>query len=259
MRNYILKKNREKYVFREFKKGKTLWRKGRAQGLEGAKGRIGDIKKYCNNLLKKKSKIKILEVGAGFGRALLELKQIFGDKIEIYGTNYEKEFNEKLIKKYAKDNGFPIKEKDLPKIYILDASKKLPLKGNFFDLVFCQATMQYIEDRVLFLEEVNRILTKQGIALLELQEYRGDHPKEYKNLIEIWADGKRVDVLKYLKKFKNIKIRKSKGRDWHYIVMKKKRNLNLGLKLVHAIELENEIYNGWWGIKVIYILKKRLK
>lgn len=35
MKNYILKKSGEKYYFKEIKNNKTIWRKGRAQGLEG--------------------------------------------------------------------------------------------------------------------------------------------------------------------------------------------------------------------------------
>jgi len=253
-RNYFIKENGEKYQFREFKKGKIIWRKGRSQGLKGAKGRIGDIKKYCNDLLKYKSKIKILEIGAGFGQALLELKEIFSDKIEIYGTNYEKEFNKKLVKEYARDNGFSIKEKDIPKIYILDAGKKLRFNSNSFDFIFCQATMQYIIDRALFIEEANRILTKQGTAVLELQEFRDDHPKEHKEMIEILEGAKKINFLKHLKNFKNIKIKKSKGRDWHYIIMKKSKDFDLRLKLIKSIPLENKT-KKLWGEKVIFKLK----
>ena len=254
MKNYTLKKSGEKYHFKEIKNNKIIWRKGRAQGLEGAKGRIGDVPKQIKEILNNKKKIKILEVGAGFGRTLLELKKLFGDKIEVFGTNFEKEFNQKLTREYAIDQGFS--DKEIPKIYPnFDAGKKFPFKNNSFDFVFCQATMQYISDRALFIKEVNRILTKDGIAVLELQEYRKDHPKEYENLIEIWDNGKRIDFLKYLRKFKNMQIKKSKGRDWHYLVMKKTKNLNLGLKLVQVIDLENDIYSGWWGKKVIYIKK----
>tara|TARA_Y100000034_G_scaffold88706_1_gene106480 strand:+ start:325 stop:1089 length:765 start_codon:yes stop_codon:yes gene_type:complete len=254
MNNYTEKKSGEKYYFREIKDNKIIWRKGRAQGLDGAKGRIGNISKQIKELLMKNKKIKILEIGAGFGRALLELKKIFGDKVEVFGTNFEKEFNQKLTKEYAIDQGFSIKE--IPKIYPnFDAGKKLPFKKNSFDFIFCQATMQYISDRALFIEEVNRILTKEGKAVLELQEYRKEHPKEYENLIEIWHNGKKISVLQYLRKFKNIQIKKSKGRDWHYLVMNKTKNLKLGLKFVQVIELENDIYSDWWGKKVIYVKK----
>ena len=52
-----------------------------------------------------------------------------------------------------------------------------------------------------------------------------------------------------------MQIKKSKGRYWHYLVMEKTKNLDLGLKLVQVIDLENDIYSGWWGKKVIYVKK----
>ena len=242
------------WIKKKGKDGKIIWRKGRAQGLEGAKGRIGNIRKYIDKLLKDKKKIKVLEIGTGFGRALLELNKIYGGSIETIGTNFEKEWNQKLTNEYALDQGFS--KKEIPRIIPnIDAGKKLKFKSNSFDFVFCQATMQYIGDRALFLEEINRILTKQGVALLELQEYREDHPKEYENLIEVWKDGKIVDFLKFLKKFKNIKVKKSKGRFWHYLVMSKSKNLRLGLKLIHKIRIEQDISDTLWGTKLIYRVK----
>jgi ubiquinone/menaquinone biosynthesis C-methylase UbiE len=244
--------NKNYWIKKKGKGGEIIWRKGRSQGLAGAKGRIGNISKQIKEILKKKKQIKILEIGAGFGRALLELKQKFGEKVKVFGTNYESEWNQKLTREYASDQKFS--KEDIPKIYTnFDAGEKLPFKNNSFDFVFCQATMQYIKDRVFFIEEVNRILTKEGMGVLELQEYRSDHPKEYENLIEIWDKGKRIDFVKYLKNFKNMQIKKSKGRDWHYLIIKKAKNTKLKLKLVHSIDLENDIYSGWWGKKVIYV------
>ena len=157
--------NKNYWIKKRGKKGEIIWRTGRSQGLKGAKGRVGDISKQIRELLKNKNKIKILEIGAGFGMALLELKQIFGDQIEVFGTNYEAEWNQKLTEEYALNKKFS--KEEIPKIYTkIDAGKKLPFKNNSFDFIFCQATMQYISDRALFIEESNRILTKNGIAIL---------------------------------------------------------------------------------------------
>jgi ubiquinone/menaquinone biosynthesis C-methylase UbiE len=241
------------WIKKKGKKGEIIWRKGRAQGLEGAKGRIGNISEQIKELLKKKKKIKILEVGTGFGRALLELKQIYGERIEVTGTNYEKEWNQKLTNEYSLDQGF--QKREIPKVITnVDAGKKLPFKKDAFDFIFCQATMQYILDRSLFIEEVNRLLTKEGLAVLELQEIRKDHPPEYYNLFEIWNDTKQINVLSYLKKFKNIKIKKSRGRYWHYLIMKKVKKLDLKLKLNAVIDVE-AISEKFWGSKLVYMLK----
>lgn len=233
-------------------------RQGRAKGLfgeKGAEGRLGNVINYTKEVLKKKQKAKILEVGTGYGRALLELKQIFGDKVETYGINLEKNWNLSLCKKYAKQEGFS--SKNIPdKIYILDAAKKLPFKSGTFDIIFNPATMQYLSDKIQFIEEAHRILTKEGIAALELEQYRPTHPVEYQNNIEIWdKEGKRIDVLNYLKKFKNIQVKKSKNRPWHYILMKKVKNFNLGLKLIKYINLEEIAPSPvFWGSKSIYVI-----
>lgn len=235
---------------------KIIWKKGRSQGLEGALGRIGKPINYVKQIFKKKPKIKILEVGTGYGRALLELKKIFKDKVEVTGTNLEPEYNRALTKKYALSQNLFNGNKNLPKIYALDAGKKLPFKNESFDFVFCQATMQYIPDKILFIEETNRVLTKHGMAVLELQEYRDHHPKEYWDMIEVWAHGKKINILTYLKKFKNIKIKKSKGRCWHYIIMKKAKKLDFNLRFACAINLE-EIYPSpiFRGKKSVYAVK----
>jgi ubiquinone/menaquinone biosynthesis C-methylase UbiE len=234
-------------------------RQGRAKGLfgeKGAEGRCGNVPNYIKEILKKKKKVKILEVGTGYGRALLELKQIFGEQIETYGVNLEKDWNISLCKKYALQEGFS--SKDLPnKIYILDAAKKLPFKSGSFDFIFNPATMQYLSDKINFIEEVHRILTKEGIATLELEEYRETHPEEYQNLIEVWnKGGKRIDILNYLKTFNNIEVKKSKNRPWHYVLIKKTKKFNLDLKLIKAINLEEIAPSPiFWGTKSIYVIK----
>ena|SRR3989344_1540081 len=234
-------------------------RQGRAKGLfgeKGAEGRLGNVPKYIKEILEKKNKVRILEVGCGYGRALLELKQRFGDKVETYGINLEKDWNLSLCKKYALHEGFSTK--DMPnKIYILNAGKRLPLKSSSFDFIFNPATMQYLEDKVIFIEETNRLLTKEGIAALELEEYRETHPAEYQNLIEIWnKEGKRIGVLDYLKRFKNIQVKKSKNRPWHYLVMRKAKNFDLKFKLIKSINLEEIAPSPiFWGTKSVYIVK----
>ena len=244
-KNYWIKKSGQD--------GNIIWRPGRSLGLKGAMGRIGNIARNVEEILKNKRKIKILEIGAGFGRALLELKRKYGDKVEVFGTNYEKDWNQKLTNEYALDQGF--KKKDIPKIYMgFDAGKKLSFKSSSFDFVFCQATMQYISDRALFIEEVNRILTNHGLAVLELQEFRDDHPKKYKKMVAIWQDKKQIDFLRYLKKFSNLKIKKSRGRDWHYLIIKKSEGFKLNLKLKKVINVE-KISSKYWGIKVLYELR----
>jgi len=233
------------------------WNKGRLRGLNEAKGRIGDIEKFVNDLLKNKDKIRILEVGCGYGRILLELKKVFGNKIITEGINLEKEWNKELCKKFGiKEKIFTKKEinKNLPKIHILDVGKKIPLSSNKYDLIISQASVQYIGNKALFLEEVNRLLTKEGIAIIEMQEIKRSHPLEYRNLFEIWKGNKLILFENYIKKFKNIKVKKSKFRkDWSVIIMKKSNSFKLKLKLMNCFGFDiNEICDKWRGDKAVY-------
>lgn len=76
------------YNFKKVNGKKVIeWNRGRRRGIKEASERIGDYVKDIQNLINKKGKIKILEVGAGYGRSLLELKKEFGEKIEIHGIN----------------------------------------------------------------------------------------------------------------------------------------------------------------------------
>lgn len=238
------------------------WNTGRLRGLKEAKERIGDIENEVSQLLLKKKKIRILEVGCGYGRILLELKKIFGDKITTEGINLEKEWNEKLCRKFGlKEKIFTEKEinKNLPKIHILDVGKKISLKSNSYDLIISQATVQYIGDKVLFLEEVNRILTKQGKAIIEIQEIKRSHPPEYSNLFEIWENCKIIQFRDYIKRFRNINVKKSKfwGENCSVITMKKSKKFKLNLKLMNCFGYDiNRICKKWRGDKAVYIVIK---
>ncbi|MAG01820.1 hypothetical protein CMI42_00635 [Candidatus Pacearchaeota archaeon] len=237
-------------------KKKIIWIPNRGRGLREAKNRIGDLEKEVKQLLKKKRKIKVLDIGTGYGKILLELKKIFGNKVETYGINLEPRWNLKLIRKFAISNNlFSKKEanKIVPKVYIADAGKRMPLKSSSFDLIFALASVQYIPDKARFLEEVNRLLTKEGKAVIELQERKSKHPIEYRSLFEIWDAGKEINLIKYLKQYKGIKIKKS-PREWHVLIMKKSKNFRFNLELINFINL-NKICKSWWGTKSVYRMK----
>ena len=255
-----------KYNIKKVKgKKQIVWNPGRKRGLEEAKERIGDIEREVKLLLKNKKKIKVLEIGCGYGKVLLELRGLFGDRVELHGTNLEKRWDLKLIRRFALAHKMFHKKdvnKNLPKLHILDSGKKMRLKSSSFDLIYAQASVQYIHDKAKFLEEVNRLLTKNGKAIIELQEKKIDsdvnivstaYPIEYNTLFEIWNEGKKVDVLKYLKKFKNVRIKTAK-KGWSVLHMTKGKRFSLGLELINSFNL-NKLYKGWWGTKAVYRVK----
>lgn len=250
------------YNFKEVNgKRKIVWNRGRIRGIQGVKERVGDYVRDIKGLIDKKGKIKVLEIGAGYGKSLLELKKMFGDKIETYGINKEKKWDVNLVKKFGLyENIFSKKEIDinLPKIYILDAGKKLPFNSESFDFIYSGSTIQYIHDKAFFLEEVNRLLKKDGIARLHDHfKKKENYPIELRNLFEIWDNGKRVEVKDYIlsiKKFTNIKFKKTKYHPEGYLLMKKSKKFDLGLKYVTSFDI-HQLGEKLWGTKVIYFKK----
>ncbi len=182
-----------------FKKvnGKQIieWNRGRLRGLSEAKERLGDLVKECNKILKTKKKIKVLEIGCGYAKILIELKKVFGNKIETHGINLEERWRIELVKKFTLSNKLCSNKefKDLaPKIHIADVGIKIPLKSNSFDLIFSQASFQYVHDKAKALEEINRLLTKEGKAIIELQELKSTPLIGYRELFDVFDKDKRL-------------------------------------------------------------------
>ncbi len=238
-------------------KKQRVWNTGRCRGIKEYSERIDNFLPKIKKLLNKKEKIRILDIGCGYGKTLMELKKEFDWRIEIYGINLEKRWTLNLIRKFGlAEKIFTKREinKNLPKLYIGDAGKKLPYKNNYFDFIMSVASAQYIYDKARFLEEINRVLSKQGIAIIELQEKKKNYPPEFKNLFEVWKNNRRIDSISHLKKFKSLTIKNSKEWGWSYLIIKKSKNLKLNLMFINSIDL-NKINPDWWGVKSVFLLK----
>ncbi len=113
-----------------------------------------DISKELNKLIELK-KGKILDIGCGNCRNLLE----FAKKgFECYGIDFSKEML-KQAKKFC----------DKYKIKVnlnYGLAEKIPYKNNFFDYCLSIAVLHHLEKREKGLEEIYRVLNKDGIALI---------------------------------------------------------------------------------------------
>ena len=119
------------------------------------------------------NKIRVLEIGCGEGRVLMELKKLFPN-IELYGIN-KKPWDVMQCSESLKETALhykifkneELKNINLPKIYFYDA-KKLKFKDDFFDIIISQVSIQYIDRKDILLEEVWRVLKTKGIAFLNV-------------------------------------------------------------------------------------------
>ncbi len=117
-------------------------------------------------------KTRIMEIGFGNGRVLMELKKRFPD-VEFYGINKEKTLTfyrrESFILTALKFNIMTKEEAEnilLPYVVFqdLDFGHKIPYDDNKFDLVFSQGVIPHIRYTFELFNEILRILKKDGLS-----------------------------------------------------------------------------------------------
>lgn len=131
------------------------------------------LEKAIATALKQNKTVRVLEIGCGEGRVLMELIKLF-PQIELHGINKKPweamQSSSSLIKTglhYNIFNKSEIKGVILPKIYFYDA-KKLNFPKDYFDLIYSQVAIPYVDRKDQLLEEVWRVLKKNGKAFLNI-------------------------------------------------------------------------------------------
>lgn len=139
------------------------------------------VQKLIKKALTKEKTVRVLEIGCGEGRVLMDLRRRF-PTIELHGINKNPWAAMKgsisLKKTAAYYNIFSkteLKSISLPKIHFYDA-KVLKFPDNYFDLVISQVSIQYVQRKDLLLEEVWRTLKLGGKALLNIDARVGKIP-----------------------------------------------------------------------------------
>jgi ubiquinone/menaquinone biosynthesis C-methylase UbiE len=227
------------------------------RSLEIANFKLNNIEKLISDKLKEKKKINIFEAGCGYGRVMIELRQKFGNKINIMGINrIRKHGTTRKMIKTAIEEGFATKEElkkmKLPKIIYGDVSKKIPLKSDSIDLVYSQTASFYFPDKLHFFEEVARVLKKDGICRATGCDYLDEAPDGLKNILRIYDDGKIILFKDYMKKYKNIKqIKLNNGKKFLQITSAK---LKFDAELISTINIRDVSKIN--GVQSTYSLKK---
>lgn len=119
--------------------------------------RIWHLKKLslAKEIIGRKAHQKGLDVGCASGFMLSEITKSF-PKIKFWGVDvYDKAID------YAKQQYPKINFKVAP-------AEKLPFEDNTFDLVICYETIEHVEDPLKSLQEIHRVLTKDGEAIITM-------------------------------------------------------------------------------------------
>ncbi|MGV8171116.1 MAG: methyltransferase domain-containing protein [Candidatus Woesearchaeota archaeon] len=263
--------------YERFKENKLFFR---TRGLDRLQERFEeDILTHIKNLSKNQKEVRILEIGFGEGKALLESMSL-GNNILGYGVNDKKRStlsNVDDIMHNAK--AFNIKTYHKPKIFFYDAGLGLKFKDDYFDIIFSQVAIHYVGNKAKLFEEIWRILKKGGKAFLHFDsKLEGKHPdfmyiyKDTPRFVVYDKNSKITSTKKLFDKLKN------KGFDIECLIQKKdyksmvlvmnkntKKHLNLGLEYdgnstIYLTQLKNtdkyKFDTGiWWGTRSVYNMK----
>lgn len=124
-----------------------------------------------NKLLGEKT--RVMEIGFGNGRVLMELKKIFPE-IEFYGINKEKTRTfyrrESFILTALKFNIMTKPEAEemfLPYVVFqdLDFGQRIPYDDNKFDVIYSQETISHLRYTFELFNEILRVLKKDGVSV----------------------------------------------------------------------------------------------
>jgi SAM-dependent methyltransferase len=168
-------------------------------------------------------KVRILEIGCGQGRLLLELLARFGDDVELQGINHPEwpvaADARGLLATNDRHRILPrsrLRRLDLPKIHLADAQDLAAFPGEGgFDLVMSQVVVPHVVRKDRVLEESARLLAPGGVFLHEIDNYDGREPEFLAADLPRFAiesEGKWVSTTAYLE-LRGVGVRKSGARD----------------------------------------------
>jgi len=225
----------------------------RGRGLADLERSIGGIVEDIEHRLAQRERVRVLELGCGFGMALLDLQQRFGDRVELHGVNREpNDGDADVMRRTLRDRGSSARpaasEADLPSIAYADIAQGLPFADRSFDVVYSQVAWLYFGNKVGVVRDVMRVLVDGGVARIDADELRGGLPLEYARLVEIWQEGSILPFGDYARRHGVAFMPAPEG---EYLHFGKQPSFGDDLEPVLEIELST-VHPEWDGIKCVY-------
>jgi SAM-dependent methyltransferase len=234
------------------------------------------VENHIQDLLKSGNHVRVLEVGCGEGRVLMELRKIF-PAIELHGINKEPwpamRGSKSLLRTgllYRIFTRREMRQVELPGVTFGDA-RKIGFPDDYFDLVISQVSVPFVERKDLLLEEVWRVLRPGGMALLHLDHVPPVKPDFF--LTEtprflIYSDRRLVGFADHAARYKaagyflecKTRERAPEG-SWTILEMRKTQGdlLNLGLSFdalssfrLELLAEENPAPGCYYGYRSVY-------
>jgi SAM-dependent methyltransferase len=131
------------------------------------------IQEYLERNRLSGQKTRVMEIGAGNGRVLMELKKLFPE-VEFYGINKEKTHTFYRRESYILTglrfeifNREELEGVELPYVVFqdVDFGESIAYGDNKFDVIFSQSTMNHIKYKFELFNEIMRLLKSEGVSL----------------------------------------------------------------------------------------------
>jgi SAM-dependent methyltransferase len=221
----------------------------RARGVQDLERRVGDVITEIDARLARQDVVRILELGCGYGTALLELRARYGGRVELHGVNREYgDGNLPILQRNAAERGLDGGDAPWPAIAFADVAHGLPFADDRFDLVVSQVAWLYFGNKIGVIREAMRVLREDGLAKVDADELRAGLPAEYARLVEIWQDGVLIPFGEYLRRFGMALADAPEG---HYLRFGK--SIAFGCDLVPVAQIDlSALHEHWDGVKCVY-------
>ena len=217
------------------------------RGLETANKKLANIEKHISMLLKTRRKVKVFESGCGHGLVMAQLKDRFGNRIDISGMNLKPLHGTKRqMITLARQNGVRC-NLDSIKILYGDAAEKIPLKTSSIDLLYSQVSSYLYKDKLNFYKEAGRVLKKGAVARIT-PHWNHKISIDLQDLMLIYKGGEKVSFEYLIRNMRAIKIRRLKDAKFIEIAGGK---LEFGVSLKYCLNV-NSLNKEWWGQYSIY-------
>jgi SAM-dependent methyltransferase len=221
----------------------------RGRGLDELERRVGGVVGEIEARLARQAAVRVLELGCGYGTALLELRERYGARVELFGLNHRPgDGNAEILRRNALERGLARAAEALPALAYADVADGLPYARDTFDLVFSQVAWQYFRNKIAVIREVMRVLRADGIARIDAHEQYPKLPAEYARLVEIWEGGRLVPFGDYLRRFGLAPAAAPEG---DFVRFGKCAAFGEDLALVLEIDTST-LHAQWDGVKCVY-------
>lgn len=224
----------------------------RGRGVDDLERRIGGVLADIDERLRRHDRVRVLELGCGYGTAMLELAARYGSRICVTGINRVwDDGNPGILLRNARERGLVLRDDEgaaLPSIVHGDVANGLPFAARSFDLVYSQVAWLYFGNKIGVIQEVVRVLDDGGGAKIDADEILPALPPEYARLVEIWDGGRLLPFADYLRRFGMALLAAPDGA---YLRIEKVDGFGAGLARVAEIDV-SRIHRHWDGIKCVY-------